>query len=203
LAKSYYITSRHFWHEDPVASLQAKVREAVAAEIDFLQIREKDMPASALYQLSAALANIAEGSKTQLLVNGRADIAAATGISGLHLSATELPLAALRKSQPQLQFIGVSCHNEKEAEAVEAAGVDYILLGPVFETPSKPGAWPVGLQRLARICRSASVPVFALGGLSRVNAASCVQAGAAGVAGIRLFQEEENLRQLVAEIRQL
>jgi len=161
------------------------------------------MSAASLFQLTREAAKLAEGQRTQLLINGRADVAAAAGVTGLHLAADGVALAALRARLPDLQFIGVSCHNEKEVKAAEGAGADYLLLGPVFETPSKPAALPLGLEGLARICGLTSRPVFALGGVNRANAAACVRAGAAGIAGIRLFQQEKDLPQLAAEIRQL
>lgn len=179
------------------------MREAMQAGADYLQVREKDLPASALRDLVVSCLAARGGAKTKVLVNSRADVAVAAGADGIHLPAGALPLARLRERLPALQIVGVSCHNEQEAEEAAAAGADYLLVSPVFATPSKPGAQPLGLERLRRICQGTSVPVFALGGVSRGNAAQCVAAGAKGVAGIRLFQEAEPLSALLAELREL
>ena len=138
-----------------------------------------------------------------LLVNSRADVAVAAGADGVHLPLPALPLAALRSRLTELQIVGVSCHNEQEVDEAAAAGVDYLLVGPVFATPSKPGAEPLGVDRFRSICARSSVPVIALGGVSRLNAAECIAAGARGVAGIRLFQAAADVRELVAWIREL
>ena len=204
LTHTYYITSRRYWPGgDSLNRLQAKVRGSISACVDFVQVREKDLSAAALLRLVSTFVKFRTGTATRLLVNGRVDVAVAAGADGVHLPLPELPLAGLRQQLPSLQIAGVSCHNEQEAAAAAAAGADYLLLGPVFETPSKPGVPPLGLERFARICAGSSVPVFALGGVSRANARQCVAAGAQGIAGIRLFQEEANLTQLIAEIKQL
>ena len=187
MAKSYYITSRQHWRNgDPaqsVAALQAKVRAAVEAEVVFVQVRQMDLTAAAMSSLVQSLVDIRADAKTRLLVNGRADIAAVSGADGVHLSFAELPMSAVRERLPQLQIVGVSCHNEQEVAEAAAAGVDYLLLGPVFETPSKPGAAPLGVERFGKICRNTSIKVFALGGVNRANAAECVCA--AGLAASR------------------
>jgi thiamine-phosphate pyrophosphorylase len=204
LALSYYITSREYWAEGPpFASLRGKVRAAFQAGVSFVQVREKDLSAADLHALVADLAALRGGSATRLLVNSRADVAVAAGADGVHLPMPALPLASLRGRLPQLQIVGVSCHNEQEACEAAAAGADYLLVGPVFATPSKPGAAPLGIERFSRICAMTTAPVLALGGVSRRNAAECVAAGARGVAGIRLFQEAPDLRELVAAIGHL
>jgi thiamine-phosphate pyrophosphorylase len=204
LAISYYITSRSHWpDDDSLATLISKVADTVAAGIDYVQVREKDLSGAELLRLAEACGTICAGTATRLLVNGRADVAAVAGANGFHLSSAALPLTALRGQLPGLQIVGVSCHNEQEVAEATQAGVDYILLGPVYETPSKPGAVPLGLERFAGICAQTPVPVYALGGVSRDNAAACVGAGAKGVAGIRLFQTAADLKVLIAKIRAL
>ncbi|MGH9783282.1 MAG: thiamine phosphate synthase, partial [Terriglobia bacterium] len=88
-------------------------------------------------------------------------------------------------------------------EQAAQGGATYVLLGPVFDTPSKPASRPLGIPRLQELCRHSPVPVFALGGVTRENAASCVRAGAAGIAGIRLFQQASDLAELCSYVRSL
>jgi len=86
--------------------------------------------------------------------------------------------------------IGVSCHSLEDAREAESAGASYIFFGPVFDTPSKRGMGePQGIARLEEICRSVTIPVIAIGGVSEENAGECIRAGAAGLAAIRMFQE--------------
>lgn len=173
------------------------------AGVGWVQVREKDLPAAQLLELVSGFAQMRTGMTTRLLVNSRADVAVAGEADGVHLSMEALPLASLRRKFPQLQILGVSCHNEQEVAQAVTAGADYLLLGPVFATPSKPGAVPLGISRLSKICAQTPIPVFALGGVDRENAQDCTEAGAQGIAGIRLFQQETDLKQLVAEISRL
>ena len=206
LAFSYYITSRALWGAGSAAfiALEKKIRDAMAAQVDYVQVREKDLPARHLLRLvEDCLRGKPETGRTRLLVNSRADVAVAAQADGVHFSFASVPLAEIRNRLPAPQTIGVSCHNEREAEEAGKAEVDYLLLGPVFATPSKPDVVPLGTERFHRICRSASLPVFALGGVDRSNASDCVAAGAKGIAGIRLFQNEPDLHQLVEWISRL
>ena len=98
-------------------------------------------------------------------------------------------------------ILGVSCHNEEDVARAAGEGASYVLLAPVFETPSKPGTRPLGLSVLEKVCRRSPVPVYALGGVDADNAEACIRAGAAGVAGIRLFQQAPDLEQLCRRLR--
>ena len=154
MALSYYITDR--WQLASLAGaerlepvgmdlLRRKVRSAFQAGVDYVQVREKDLEARPLAALVEDLAGMAEKRGSRLLVNGRADVALASKADGVHLPADSLPAAAVRSLVGRDQSVGVSCHSPQEVEQAAAAEVDYVLLGPVFETPSKPGATPLGL----------------------------------------------------------
>ena len=206
MALSYYITSRMQWGADEPASrsLVETVRKAFQAGVDYVQVREKDMSGASLLSLVAEFSQMNERTRgTRLLVNGRVDVAIASAADGVHLSFESLPLAAIRSRLPNFLIVGVSCHSLREAAEAQQAGADYIILGPVFTTPSKPGVVPLGLKGFSSICAELTVPVFALGGVDLSNARDCVLAGAAGIAGIRLFQNADNIDHLAAEIRKL
>jgi thiamine-phosphate pyrophosphorylase len=99
-------------------------------------------------------------------------------------------------------LLGVSCHSLAEALAAQAAGADYILLGPIFETPSKlPYGPPLGISKLREVTSQVSIPVFALGGISADRVGLCRRNGAAGIAGIRIFQDCESVEELVHGLR--
>lgn len=160
---------------------------AAVAGVDLIQIREKHLTARALFEFCRALRAATQNTSVRLLVNGRWDIAMVAGLDGVHLRSGDIPPAALRQLGPPQFIIGQSCHTA--AEVAAAAAADFCVLGPVFPTPSKTGS-PLGLPALRAVAANSPVPVLALGGIGVANAASCLEAGAAGLAGIRLFQRD-------------
>ncbi len=142
---------------------------------------------------------LAQGSATRLLVNDRADIARAAGADGVHLTTQSLSASVVRRCFGSELLVGVSTHSLAEVCAAESEGADFAVFGPVFETPSKARyGGPLGLTRLAEAARTvAPFPVIALGGVTRDNASECLRAGARGVAGIRLFADENDLTPIV------
>jgi thiamine-phosphate pyrophosphorylase len=175
------------------------IQAAVAARIDLVQIREKGLSASVLYDLSARAAAITQGSATKLLINDRADIAVASGADGVHLTTSSLPSSVVRQTFGEDVLIGVSTHSLVEARTAGEGGADFVVFGPVFHTESKSEyGEPTGLVNLAKVCSALSpFPVLALGGLTRDRIMSCIQAGAAGVAGISMFKDPDRLVDLV------
>lgn len=136
----------------------------------------------------------ARAASARVLINDRLDIGLATNAGGVHLGEESLPLeqvAEWRRSAGRPDFlIGVSCHSLESARAAERGGADYIFFGPVFATPSKAayGA-PQGIERLCEVCAAVKTPVLAIGGVTYENIGACLEAGAAGVAAIRWFQD--------------
>lgn len=150
----------------------------MATGIEYVQIREKDLSAREIWEFTSAVVSVRGASGSKILVNDRADVAIAARADGVHLPA-QAPLETL----PGL-IVARSCHTEEE---VRTAKADFVTFSPVFASPGK--GEPVGLDALRSACRY-PVPVFALGGITRQNAAACIEAGAAGIAGIRLFLSE-------------
>src|SRR5215203_5465683 len=170
------------------------VRAAVDAEVPLFQIREKSLRARVLFELVARAAEITRGSKTRLLVNDRSDIARAAGADGAHLTSQSLPVEVVRNVYGAEFLIGVSTHSLAEAQKAYAAGADFVVFGPVFETESKRayGA-PQGLDKLRDVTRAlGEFPVLAIGGITLDNVGACFDAGARGVAAIRLLNDAEN-----------
>lgn len=196
----YYITDRK---AVPGGDLLPLIERAVAAGVDLIQIRERDLATRALLALVEAAVRRARGTATQILVNDRLDVALAAGAAGLHLPAHGLPVADVRRAYPDL-LIGASCHNLDELRRAEQGGADFAVFGPVFETSSKkPYSPPLGVEKLAEAARAAKIPVLALGGLTLANAAACLAAGAAGLAAISLFQQAADLKGTVKQLRAL
>lgn len=183
----YYITDRKRLQG---RSLIPCIRRAIDRGVDFIQIREKDLTDRALFDLTRTVLAFARGTGCRVLVNGRADIALAAGADGVHLPSTGLQTTDMRKWVPDDFLIGVSVHTMPEIRHACAQGADYLLLGHIFPTESKAsyGA-PLGLRRLGNACRASAIPVLGLGGIKPELIESVLNAGAAGVAGIGLFQD--------------
>ncbi len=213
----YYITDRNvFPGDEPTRRrlLLEKIAEAASARVDYIQLREKDLPTRDLESLArAAMRIISQEIKlpadhcpptTALLINSRTDVALATAAAGVHLPANDVSPQEVRitwncreekcgagtharEISPPAPLITVSCHSPQEVAQAAANQATLAIFAPVFE---KPGSSPTGLEALRQACRE-KIPVLALGGVTLQNAHSCLQAGAAGIAAIRLFQEND------------
>ena len=172
----YYVTNRR--QGDLIAFATRAVREGV----DMIQLREKDLPAKELIELACKIRGLAAGTKTSVLINDRLDIALATNLDGLHLPATGLPPGRVR---PFIKLLGVSTHTIEEAITAEQAHADFIVFGPIFDTPGKNA---IGLDPLRKIVAAVKIPVLAIGGITTSAIDQVLATGAAGIAGIRMFQ---------------
>jgi thiamine-phosphate pyrophosphorylase len=202
---------------DAQETLLRAMETAAAAGIDWVQIREKDLSgrdcAALCREALRRAENISRASQrsTRILVNDRLDVALAERAGGVHLGENALPVQEAKRlvasffagPPPQGFLAGVSCHSLEAAQAAASNGADYIFFGPVFATPSKAsfGA-PHGLERLAQVCRALAIPVLAIGGITLENAASCIHAGAAGIAAIRMFQDAADVSRVVRTLRE-
>jgi thiamine-phosphate pyrophosphorylase len=202
-AQLYYITDRRQFPggaEKQEQRLLNKIDECAAAGVEYIQLREKDLSTRALEELAAKAVAALRGSGTRLLINSRADVALAAGADGVHLRASDLKASDARaifslfdqvRAGRRDPIVGVSAHSRDEVLSAEAHGADFAVFAPVFEKKGLINSG--GLDRLRQICHRehAAMPVFALGGITAENAQLCVEAGAAGIAGIRIFQEND------------
>ncbi len=210
----YYITDRTaFPGDEPTRRMRLldKIAEAATQGVDYIQLREKDLSPRDLESLvREAMRIIGEKRKlatdhwpltTALLINSRTDVAIATRANGVHLRSNDVSPQEVRTAwhescgagapardiQPRNPLIAVSCHSPEEVAKGASNQATFAVFAPVFE---KKDAQPKGLEALRQACQ-ARIPVLALGGITLQNAQSCLQAGAAGIAAIRLFQENE------------
>ncbi|HTU42146.1 MAG TPA: thiamine phosphate synthase [Candidatus Aquilonibacter sp.] len=213
----YYITDRSAFPGDEHTRRQHllhKIAEGAANGVDYIQLREKDLSARELESLACeAITAIRDNCKpafgmrratTELLINSRTDVALAVRAAGVHLPANDLfpqdvraawrfRLEADRSECRAEPLIAVSCHSPDEATKAAANRASFAVFAPVFEKKDAKNTYeakPAGLEALRTAC-SANLPVLALGGITLENASSCLRAGAAGIAAIRLFQENE------------
>jgi len=181
-----YITDRRSLR---AGTLRESIARNLAAGVAWIQIREKDLSARALFEFVEAVRALPNPHGSKILVNSRVDVALAAGASGAHLPSGSPASRLWRAILPPGFLMGVSCHTLEDVRQAEADGADYVLFGPVFSPLSKSSDLaPRGLEALARAARAVRIPVLALGGVTNENAAACVSAGAAGIAGISLFQ---------------
>jgi len=164
------------------------VELAVAAGIELVQVREKQLPGRLLFELVRDAVGVTAGTNTRLLVNERFDIALASEADGVHLTSTSIPADRVRASMPSGFLIGVSAHSGDEVFAAKAAGADYAMIGPVFDTPGK--REPLGIDVLRDLSAAvAPFPVIAVGGIDGTNIRSVLDARAAGFAAIRYLDD--------------
>jgi thiamine-phosphate diphosphorylase len=148
------------------------------------------MPTAPVRAFLGALLELVAAATVPVLVSDRVDLALAAGAAGVNLPEAGLGTADARRLLGPEPLLGRSLHSLDGVAAAAAGGADFVLLGPVFPTPSHPGSAGLGLEVLARAARSSAIPVLAIGGVNRERARLCLEAGAAGYAAIRLFRSE-------------
>lgn len=197
----YLITDRKACKNQDLLAL---IEQAGEAGVDLIQIREKDLSARALADLVQGARQRLASSPTRLLVNDRMDVALTCGADGVHLTTQSLPTAVVRKLVGRDFLIGVSTHSLEEATRAENEGADFIVLGPVFPTPSKRGFGPpLGLAAFEEIARRITIPVLAIGGITLDTAPDVLARGASGIAAIRLFAQADSVAGVVAALKSL
>jgi thiamine-phosphate pyrophosphorylase len=221
----YYITDRRQFPgcaAEQRAALLRKISEAARCGVDYIQLREKDLGARELLELAEdarnAISEVATSGletrdaqlTTRFLINSRIDVALACGADGVHLRADDISAADARAAWMKAAsardsglathdcLIACSCHTASEVCRAESEGADFVVFAPVFE---KGGQRGVGLEALHAACR-VNVSVLALGGVTLDYAPACLEAGAKGIAGIRLFQDND-VAKVVARLRNI
>jgi thiamine-phosphate pyrophosphorylase len=218
----YYITDRTQFPGDEYSRRRAlldKITDAARAGVNYIQLREKDLSARELENLARDCVETVQRLRTEdrelrarLLINSRTDVALAAGADGVHLRSDDIPALAARsiwqetsarssERETPNSVIAVSCRTTSDVLRAESETADFAVFAPVFEKKAALEVQPRGITALRAAC-AAKIPVLALGGVMLENAASCLAAGAAGIAGIRLFQKNK-IEDVVRTLRAL
>jgi thiamine-phosphate pyrophosphorylase len=172
-------------HQTKGRSLVPLLQRVLAAGTPAIQLRERDLSARELVALARDVQTLAAAHRSQLLINDRIDVALTLEGVGVHLRSNSLPVPVARHLLGPQRLLGISVHSIEEAVQAESQGADYIILGPIYETPSKQmfGS-PLGIHRLEKACRAVRIPIIGIGGVTAVRAREMRHAGAFGVAVI-------------------
>ncbi len=176
------VTDRHQTNGRPLVPLLQRVLTAGAPAI---QLRERDLSARELVTLAREAQAVTASRRSQLLINDRIDVALALEGVGVHLRSNSLPVSVARQLLGAQRLLGISVHAVEEAVVGESQGADYIVLGPIYETPSKQMFGPpLGIHTLEKACRLVRIPIVGIGGVTAARAREMRRAGAFGVAVI-------------------
>jgi len=168
------------------------LRGAIAGGVDMVQLREKHLPDDELTAVANATQALCERLGALLIVNDRPSVALEAGADGIHIGQDDMPVADVREIVGPELLIGLSTHSPGEIEAVDPALVDYIGVGPINETPTKPGRPAVGLDLVRYAATHSRVPFYAIGGIDPANLADVLDAGATRVCVLRAIADAEN-----------
>jgi len=181
------------------STLLRSIDAAARGGVSMVQIREKKLSASYLFELAKSARSLTLTAETRIIINDRADIAIAADCHGVQLTSTSVEPEVIRKAFGERLEILVSVHSKEDVVAARKSGADMVLLAPIFATSGKSA---IGLGMLRDVCEAnIGYPVIALGGIDKSNYKDTLEAGAKGVAGIRCFQENELLDEISLDFR--
>ena len=192
------ITDRH---RTRGRSLSTVVHDALESGAPALQIRERDVLTRELIALSQQIQRMTVGRLVPLLMNDRIDLVLALDLAGVHLRSDSLPVPVARRLLGAQRLIGLSTHSLEEVREANREGADYVVFGPIFDTPSKKEfGQPLGVQALEAVCRESRIPVFAIGGITAGRVPVVRRAGAQGVAVIGAILSHDDIAAATTEL---
>jgi thiamine-phosphate pyrophosphorylase len=197
-SRLFLVTDRHQTNGRPLVPLLQRV---LTAGVPAIQLRERDLSAKELVTLAREVQAVMASRRSQLLINDRIDVALALEGVGVHLRSNSLPVSVARQLLGAERLLGISVHAVEEAVQVESQGVDYIVLGPIYETPTKQMFGPpLGIQTLEKACRLVRIPIIGIGGVTAARVREMRCAGAFGVAVITAVLGAVNVESAAREL---
>ncbi len=198
LPRLYLLTDRHNTSQRPLTTV---ISQAAEAGLRLIQIREKDLDTRQTIELIHTLKPLITQYDGKVLLNDRIDLAIALDADGVHLRSNSLPLPLARRIMGKDKLIGISTHSVTDAQKAEDEGADFVVLGPIYDTPSKRiyGS-PLGLDTLGAACQSCRLPIFAIGGMKPENVHNVMSSGAYGIAVISSILQAADVPSLTQQL---
>jgi thiamine-phosphate pyrophosphorylase len=191
------VTDRHQTRDRPLPTV---LGQAIRAGLPAIQLRERDLPTGELLSLAQAVREMAAPRAVPLILNDRVDLVLALNLDGVHLRSDSLPVSSARRLLGPGRLIGISTHSIEEIRQANQDGADYIVFGPIFDTPSKRSFGPpLGLDLLAAVCRESTVPILAIGGITLERVHDVRRSGAHGVAVIGALLTRDDIGEALRE----
>ena len=192
------VTDRHQTNGRPLVSILQRVFSAAAPAI---QLRERDLSARELVMLAREVQVLTASRRSQFLINDRIDVALALEGVGVHLRSNSLPVLVARELLGAQRLLGISVHTVEEGLLAQSQGADYVVLGPIYETPSKQMFGPpLGIHTLEKACRLISIPIIGIGGVTAARAREMRCAGAFGAAVITAILGADDIESATREL---
>ena len=192
------VTDRHQTNGRSLVPLLQRVLTAAAPAV---QLRERDLSARELVTLAREVQALTASRRSHLLINDRIDVALALEGVGVHLRSNSLPVSVARQLLGARRLLGISLHAVEEAVQAESQGADYVILGPIYETPSKQMFGPpLGIHTLEKVCRLVRIPIIGIGGVTAARAREIRRAGAFGVAVITAILSADDVESATREL---
>lgn len=188
--KLYLVTDSSKFHS--VDEFLDAVAASLKGGVQIIQLREKTASAKEFIELGKKVKELCALYDALFIINDRVDIAHIVGADGVHLGQDDIDIDSARHLLGKDTIIGLSTHAPEQAEKAIASGADYIGVGPVFETPTKPGRKSVGLEYVNWASKNVNIPWFAIGGINQENVSEVLNAGASRIAVVRAIINAEN-----------
>lgn len=185
-------------NRDPIET----ARQAICAGVDILQLRAKDLTDHQILKIGQAIKKVCSKGKALFLLNDRPDLAHILDIDGVHLGQDDLPIKEARKILGKNKIIGFSTHSTAQAIAAEKQGVDYIGLGPIFTTETKPDFTPIGIKVISKVKAKINIPFLAIGGINLENIHQVLASGSQRIAICRAIVAAKNISLTIREFKQ-
>ena len=177
------------------------VEAALRGGVTMVQLREKEADTKTFFERACLLKKITDAKHVPLIINDRLDICLAADAAGLHIGQSDLPASVARKWLPADKILGVSAHTVEEAKKAEQDGADYLGVGAVFPTATKPDAETVSIKMLKEICETVRIPVVAIGGIGEENVGELAGSGVAGTAVVSAIMSAQNPREAALRLK--
>ena len=182
-------------------TLYEQVEEAIKGGITFLQLREKDLDEGSFLKEAEKMRDLCRKNQIPFIINDNVDIALKTGADGVHVGQEDMEAQDVRKILGEDKIIGVSARTVEQAVKAQQQGADYLGVGSVFTTGTKLDAGHVSYGTLKEICRSVTIPVIAIGGITKENVKELSGSGICGVAVVSALFAQEDIRKAAADLK--